>query len=57
MLLVIERGNTRSHNVESAFWKMLWTCLKTDDAMNDTTWNVYLTAYFRQLDVLERDFE
>ena len=31
---VIEGGSSRSHYVESSFWKRLWTCRKTDYWMN-----------------------
>jgi hypothetical protein len=34
MILVIERGSTRSHCVENSLWKGLWSCNKTDYRMS-----------------------
>jgi hypothetical protein len=34
-MLEFERENTRSHSLENSLWKGLWTCRKTDYAMNE----------------------
>jgi len=37
MIPKIEKGRTTSHRVQKWLCKGLWTCLKTDYAMNDVT--------------------
>ena len=34
-LLEPDRNSTRSHCVENSLWKTLWTCRRTDYAMNE----------------------
>ena len=38
--LEIERGSTKSHFVENSPWKRLWTCLMTDNRMNESQFSV-----------------